>query len=157
MKQADLFPVRAQLVGHDARQGRTHVLTHFGLGDVHGDGAIGRNLEPYRRREGRRTARIGDFLHRRRAGAARQDHTHAHDEAGAYPCGNKAASRNSLVTKFHAVPSPLPAATLMARWIRGYAMQRQRLPVMVFVICSSLGSGVRRRRLSAVMICPDWQ
>eukprot|EP01133_Synstelium_polycarpum_P006998 gene6997-biopygen5818 len=44
--QAHLAPVRFQLVGHDARQGRADMLAHFRLGDMDGDHAVTVDLEP---------------------------------------------------------------------------------------------------------------
>ena len=63
--QAHLAPVRFQLLGHDARQGRADMLAHFRLGDIHGDHAVTPDLEPdagiedWRRRlDGRRGRRL---------------------------------------------------------------------------------------------------
>src|ERR1700761_641433 len=53
------------------------------------------------------------------------------------------------------LPTYKAAAALMAARIRGYVMQRQRLPAITASMSASVGEGKSLKRAAACMIWPD--
>ena len=151
-------PVGAEFVRDDACQRRADVLAHFGLGDVDEHTASAVNFKPYRRRKA--LARTGRKIACRVfAAAARQHRAEAHDQGSAGGGSKEGAAADSRCLFWHCHDYALPpfAAFFIAFFIRGYAMQRHRLPFMAWLMSSSLGFGLFASRSAACMICPDWQ
>ena len=93
------------------------------------------------------------------AAAARQHRAEAHDQGSAGGGSKEGAAADSRCLFWHCHDYALPpfAAFFIAFFIRGYAMQRHRLPFMAWLMSSSLGFELFASRLAACMICPDWQ
>ena len=58
---------------------------------------------------------------------------------------------------FAAPPLAISAARWMARRMRGYVPQRQRLPDMASSMSASVGLAFIASRHAADISCPDWQ
>ena len=67
---ADVLPVRLQLLGDDLGQRRAHALPHLGLGDVHGHETVGGDGEHRAGIEGGRSRGVGGAEERKAEGEA---------------------------------------------------------------------------------------
>src|SRR5262249_20724755 len=139
---ADVLPVRLELLGDDLRQRRADALAHLRLRDVHGDEAVGRDRD-----RGVRIVRGGSV-----GGAGADEREADRERAGGRGRSEERASREGV---FHE-RTPC-AARLIARLILGYVAQRQMLPDIAVTMSWSLGFGLRASSAAADMSCPDWQ
>ncbi len=146
--EADLRPVRVQLLGDEHRHAGVRTLAHLGVVDDDRDGVVGPDAHEGVERE------VPDLLihlltGRERRQVQAEDQPAAGEQAGAEEV---AAADVDDVCHFATPFAARAAAAWIALRIRGYVPQRQMLPAMASSMSASEGRGLSRSSTAAAMI-----
>src|SRR6185369_3965011 len=147
-----LFPVAIKFLGQQHGQRGVDTLSHLGLVDDDGHAVVAAYAQEGVGCKGCHAVCSGCPA---KGDVTGQNQSAPHDCAGLNELAP--AHLDHLAHDFFPSLPVFPAAVWIARRMRPYVPQRQRLPLMALSISASVGWGFCASSATALMICPGWQ